>query len=609
MKLSDYVFKRLPALTGSSHCFTLSGGGIMHLLDSCGRSPGIRLICLNHEQAAVIAADACGRVHNTTGIALVTSGPGASNAVTGVAGAWMESTPLFVISGQVSRASWKGKSGVRQMGFQEIDIVPIVSSITKYAVTVLEPSEIRYHMEKAAYLARHGRPGPVWLDIPLDVQSAQIDPGRMKGFDPAELPQDAEPLAETRKKVASLLTLLENSRRPLLIGGHGVLLSGAGSVFKALAKRLNIPLQTSWNAIDLVEEDFDNFFGRSNSYGPRYPNFIVQNCDLLISIGCRLGIQHTGFNVKAFARGARKAVVDIDPRELRKHIGRADLPFRTDAKVFINCLLSEIKKTNFSGPAVGDWKKWCLERKAKYPVCGPEYSASKRFVDPYVFCEALSDAAPEGALITPGSSGTGFTVSSQVWRIKKGQRYFMWKGLASMGYGLPASIGASVGAGNKDAITIIGDGGFQLNIQELATVVHYKLPVKFFVFNNNGYLSIRVSQKAYFNGRLFGSSPESGVGLPELRKIAAAYGIDWVMISGPRGLKQNIVAVLKRKGPVICEVMLDPDKTPLPKLSSYQLPDGSMASRPLEDMFPLLSREELRSNMIIDLLEEKNEQG
>lgn len=606
MKLSDYIFNRLPELTGAKRCFMLTGGGIMHLVDSCGRSRKIKPVCLNHEQAAVIAADACGRVDNSVGVALVTSGPGGSNAVTGVAGAWMESTPLLVLSGQVSRANWKWDTGVRQMGFQEIDIVPIVSSITKYAVTVFDPVEIRYHLEKAVYLARHGRPGPVWLDIPLDVQSAEVSHSAMKKFDPTELTDGLEAEAGVRSKVRTLLRLLKTSRRPLLIGGHGVRLSGAVKEFKQLVKVLNIPVQTSWNGIDLIEESEPNFFGRSNSYGPRYPNFIVQNCDLLISVGCRLGIQHTGFNRPAFARFAKKAIVDIDKKELLKHPFKVDLPFNTDVKFFISAMLSEVKKDGFQNSDCQDWKKWCQERKEKYPVCGKEYRTPSRFVDPYVFCSELSDLVPQNALITPGSSGTGFTVSSQVWQIKRGQRFFTWKGLASMGYGLPAAIGACIGAGGKDTITIIGDGGFQLNIQELATIAHQGLPIKMFIFNNNGYLSIKVTQVNYFKGRFVGSSPESGVALPKLRKVAASYGLPWRRLSNASGLREKISDVLKIPGPVICEVMMDPDKPPLPKLSSFKKPDGTMESRPIEDMFPLLSREELRGNMLGPLWENEN---
>lgn len=607
MRVADYLVGKLPELTGSKHCFLLSGGGMLHLLDAIGRNCHIEPIPMHHEQAAAIAADAYGRVNNTVGIVFVTSGPGSTNAITGVAGAWIESTPLLVISGQVSRATWKWDLKVRQMGFQEIDIIPIVKSITKYATMILEPTEIRYHLEKAIYLAKSGRPGPVWLDIPLDVQAAEIDDSNLKSFDPSEIGPLIEPNSETDTKIQTTLRWLRESKRPLLLGGHGVWLSDAKEIFKQLVDTLQIPVQTSWNGIDLIEDDHLLFFGRHNSYGPRYPNFIVQNCDLLISIGSRLGLQQIGFSHKSFAREARKIIVDIDHAELHKPTIKADLAIQTDAKYFIEQLLKNIKKTSFETPNITPWIEWCKERKAKYPICSKEYYKEDGYVDPYVFVDSLSDVLPPGSLIIPGSSGTGFTVSNQVFKIKHGQRFFTSKGLAAMGYGLPSSIGGCFAAGKKETVTIIGDGGFQLNIQELQTIVHHQLPIKIFIFNNQSYLSIRATQLNYCQGRFVGSHPGSGVSTPNLQKIARAYGISYAKIANTEKLREQINQILKIKGPVLCEVMLNPDKFPLPKLASYRKADGSMESRPLEDLFPLLSREEFRSNMIIsDWLEREN---
>jgi acetolactate synthase-1/2/3 large subunit len=600
IKVADYIVNRLFELTGSEHCFLLSGGSMMHLLDALGRRGDITPIPMHHEQAVAIAADAYGRINNTIGVAFVTSGPGGTNAVTGIAGSWIESTPLLVVSGQVSRATWKWNSGVRQMGFQEIDIIPIVNSITKYATMVLEPNEIRYHLEKAIYLSKSGRPGPVWLDIPLDIQAAKVESLSLKPFDPSEIAQLIEPISETENKICGILSLLKEAKRPLLLGGHGIWLSGAKELFKKLVDVLKIPVQTSWNGIDLIEEDHPLFFGRHNSYGPRYPNFIVQNCDLLISIGSRLGLQQIGFNYKSFAREAKKAIVDIDASELKKPIIKADIPVQTDATIFLKQFLTAIENSSFKVPDISEWIKWCQERKSKYPVCSKEYFIDDGYVDPYVFVDALSDVLPPNALIIPGSSGTGFTVSNQVFKIKRGQRFFTSKGLAAMGYGLPSSIGGCFASGKKETITIIGDGGFQLNIQELQTIVHHKLPIKIFVFNNCAYLSIRVTQQTYFEGRYVGSNAKSGVSFPDLKKIAEAYGIAYAKINNNNDIKNAIGRVLTLKGPVICEVMLNPEKTPLPKLASYRKADGSMESRPIEDLAPLLPREELRSNMIID---------
>jgi acetolactate synthase-1/2/3 large subunit len=599
IKVADYLVSRLAHLTGSEHCFFLAGGGILHILDAIGRNNQIKSISMHHEQAAAIAADAYGRVNNTIGVVIVTSGPGGTNAITGVAGAWLESTPLLVISGQVSRATWKWDSNVRQMGFQEIDIIPIVKSITKYATMILAPTEIRYHLEKAIYLAKSGRPGPVWLDIPLDVQAAEIEDSNLMPYDPSEPSTLIEPNSDTNAKIQTVLEWLKGSKRPLLLGGHGIWLSDSKELFNQLVNTLQIPVQTSWNGIDLIEDNHPLFFGRHNSYGPRYPNFIVQNCDLLISIGSRLGLQQIGFNYNSYARGAKKIIIDIDPSELHKSTINPDLAIQTDAKYFIEQLLKEIKNTSFKTPDVAAWIEWCMERKAKYPICSKEYLQDDGYIDPYIFVNTLSGVLPQNSLIIPGSSGTGFTVANQVFKIKKGQRFFTSKGLAAMGYGLPSSIGGCFAAGKKETMTIIGDGGFQLNIQELQTIVHHQLPIKIFIFNNQGYLSIRATQQNYCQGRFVGSNSTGGVSFPNLQKIAGAYGISYAKIERNEKLKEQIIQVLKLQGPVICEVMLNPDKYPLPKLASYKKADGSMESRPLEDLFPLLPREEFHSNMII----------
>ncbi|MBN1354485.1 MAG: thiamine pyrophosphate-binding protein [Candidatus Omnitrophica bacterium] len=598
-RLADYLVERLPELTGSRHSFFLSGGGIMYLTDALGKSRRVTPVAMHHEQSAAIAADAYGRVNNTVGILFVTSGPGGTNAVTGVAGAWLESTPLLVISGQVSRANRRHNSPVRQMGFQEIDIIPIVKPITKYACTILEPEIIRYHLEKAVYLSRTGRPGPVWLDIPLDVQNAEININRLKGFNPSSIAPVTEPHNETDKKINRILELLAKSKRPLLLGGGGIFLSGAKKEFIKLVNTLEIPTQLSWNGIDLIEEAHPLFFGRHNSYGPRYPNFIVQNCDLLISIGSRLGLQQIGFNYKSFARGARKVVVDIDRAELKKHTVKADIPVQADAGYFIETLLQKVKSAPLVKPDIKEWVMWCNEKKKRFPVCPSSYYKNKKYVDPYVFSFCLSEVLPEGALIMPGSSGTCFTVMNQVFKIKKKQRFFTSKGLAAMGYGLPSSIGGCFAGGRRDTVTVIGDGGFQLNIQELQTVAHYRLPIKIFILNNEGYLSIRTTQLTYFNGRFVGSGATSGVSLPSLRKIANAYGMPYRRIKSHARLKNEIKKTLKTKGPVICEVMVNPKKALLPKLASYKKADGDIESRPLEDMVPLLPRKELYSSMII----------
>ena len=588
IRLADYVFNRLFELTGSRHCFFLSGGGIMHLCDALGRCTSIAPVAMHHEQAAAIAADAYGRVNNTVGIVLVTTGPGSTNAITGVSGAYLESTPLLVISGQVSRATFKGASLVRQLGFQEIDIVPIVKSFTKYAETVIDPSTIKYHLEKAIYLAKEGRPGPVWLDIPVDVQGALVNPDELQGFDPAVEGFEAQAKAPTPAELEQVLQLLNQAKRPLVIGGHGIWLSGAKESFRKLLTQLQIPVQTTWNGIDLLEEDFPLFFGRANSYGPRYPNIILQNCDLILAIGARLGIQHIGYNYAAFAPQAKLIMVDVDQEELTKKTLNVSLPIHADARMFIGLLSSVFKSTGNHER----WIAWCQKIKQAYPTI-TEYNEDPCFVDAYKFADELSDAMQPGDLIVPGSSGTGFTVTTQMFRIKAGQRYITSKGHAAMGYGLPSSIGACIAGQLKRTVTIVGDGGLQLNIQELQTIIHNKLPVVLFIFNNKGYFSIRVTQHNYFSGKLVGSDTDSGTSMPDLQRIAEAYGFRYLRISNNAELREGINSALHEPWPVLVEVLINPDKSLFPKLSSRRLEDGQMASSTLDDMEPFLPREEL----------------
>ncbi|RQO58757.1 hypothetical protein DBR47_13895 [Paucibacter sp. KBW04] len=601
IKVSDYVCSRIQELTGSKHVFLLSGGGMMHLLDSLGSSE-LQSFALHHEQAAGIAAYAYGRSLNTTGVCFATSGPGATNVLTAVAGAWTDSVPMLFISGQVSTLFSQRPQGLRQRGFQEFNIVDVVQPTTKYAQYVSDPKEIRYELEKACFLARAGRPGPVWLDLPLDIQAARIDPSSLRGFDPV-----AEGYADLNPKpspalVDSILSKLSQAKRPLIILGHGVWLSGAKNAALALLEQLQVPVQTTWNAIDLVPDEHPRYFGRANAYGPRYANFVVQNADYILSIGARLGVQHTGYNVEAFAREAFLDMVDLDEAEASKPFLKVDRFSRCDAAALIDGLAQQLKAQTLAAPA--DWLAYCRRMRSQYPVAPTLAQAgAENFVDPYFFVDALSDLAPEDALVPLGSSGTSFTVSGQAFKPKKHQRVFHAKGMAAMGYGMPSAIGASVAFGNKQAITLVGDGGFQLNIQELQTMAHHQLPVKIFVINNKGYHAIRVTQETYFQNRYVASTAESGVSLPELKRIATAYRIAYRRISTNGEVHAQIEASLKQAGPEIIEVMVDPAKHLMPKLGSAIRADGSMVSRPLEDLMPLLDREEFRANMFTQPLE------
>jgi acetolactate synthase-1/2/3 large subunit len=599
MKLSDYVFQFV-AEQKVRQVFLISGGGAMHLVDSLGKTKGIEYIPCQHEQAASIAAGAYAQYTNNLGVALVTTGPGGTNAVTGVAAAWVESIPLMMISGQVKRPDLAVASGVRTLGFQEIDIVSVVKPITKYAVTVLDPEEIRFHLEKAAYIARSDRFGPVWIDIPLDVQAAQIDEATLKGFiPPVSDGHTTSRLAEQTVKIAALIT---DAKRPVIIAGCGIKLSNAEDAFLRLVEKLKIPVLTTWKAIDLMPEDHPWFFGRPGAIGQRGANFIQQNADLVISIGARLDLGQIGYSYENFAREAKKVIVDIDPAEIKKLKFDIEVAVCGDAGEFINTLESQIGTREAA--ADPEWLSRCREWKQKYPVVLPEYLDKKDYVSTYVLIDSISAELGGADLIVPGSSGACSDILMQTFKVKQGQRILNTPGLGAMGFGLPASIGACLASGRKRTVCVNGDGGFQLNIQELSTVARLKLPIKYFILNNQGYGSIKNTQRNYFNGNYVASGPESGVVLPDITKVADAFGIATAKISNQENLRDRIREILSMPGPVICDVKIDPAEPTSPKLTSSVRSDGTIISKPMEDMWPFLDREEFRSNMIVKPLAE-----
>ena len=518
IKLSDYVFQFVAGL-GIKHIFLLPGGGCMHLVDSLGRCADLEYICCLHEQAAGIAAEAYSQYTNNIGVALVTTGPGGTNIITPVASAWIDSIPLLVISGQVKRCDMIGESRLRQRGNQEIDIVSLVKPITKYAVSVLEPERIKYYLEKAVYLARTGRPGPVWIDIPLDVQAAMIDEKKLLGF---TLPlNSSQEKKNIQKAVEKTIFLLNSSQRPVILAGNGIRLAKALGDFLTLVEYLKIPVLTTWKAIDFFPEDYEFFFGRPGSVGQRAANFIQQNADFIMVVGARLDLPQVGFNYTNFARCAKKIIVDIDPAELKKFNIPIDVPVCSDAGEFIRELLRNIDKIRLQD--ISFWINRCKEWKRKYPVVLKEYWKEKKYVNTYVLIEVLSDLLCEDDVLVPGSSGSCSEITMQVFKVKKGQRIFNSPGLGSMGFGIPASIGACLASGGKRTITIVGDGGLQHNIQELETIVRLKLPIKIFVLNNNGYASIRSMQKRHFSGHFVACVPSSGLTFPDLSKICLLY--------------------------------------------------------------------------------------
>ncbi len=603
-KLSDYVI-RFIADQGVKHVFLVPGGGAMHLNESLGRCADIEYVCNLHEQASAIAAENYSKATNNLGVALVTTGPGATNAITGLAGAWLDSTPCLFVSGQVKRAdrmfSADGKHlGVRQMGVQEVDIVSIVGPLTKYAVTIDDPETIRYHMEKAAYLARTGRPGPVWIDIPLDVQAAPIDPDVLAGFGENEL--EVAPSDGLASTVAGVIEALNRSERPLLLAGNGVRLSRAEEEFRALVKLLGIPVETTWLAIDLIEEGHEQFVGRPGNIAPRGANFAIQNCDFLLSLGARLDRVLTGYAPERFARAAHKVMVDIDPSELAKMNGTVQQPICSDAGAFMR----EFQRQAHTLQRVDRtaWNQRCQQWKSCYPVVLPEHRAPSGRVSVYNLAEVLSQELREKDYIVSGSSGSGIELFLLALHVKPGQRVFHTTALGSMGFGIAASIGACIAGDRRETVCVDGDGGFQFNIQELETVARLQLPIKFFVLNNEGYASIRASQASFFGAPRIGCDASTGQSLPDIQRVAAAYGLPTDSITDQSNLRDEIRRVLKRPGPVVCDVHVVLDEVRQPRLASSQRPDGSFVSKPLEDLWPFLDRSEFSANMLVPVLED-----
>lgn len=594
-KLSDYVFDFLTA-QGVKHVFMLAGGGAMHLNDSLGRNKDLHYICNLHEQACAIAADAYSQYDNQLGVALVTTGPGGTNTLTGVAGSWLDSTPVLVISGQVKRPDMKGTLGVRQMGFQEVDIATLVRPITKYAVTVMDPLSIRYHLEKALYLAQQGRPGPVWIDIPLDVQATLIEENALQRFDPAEM-KLTDCCADLPEKVGQVIERLNRAERPVILAGNGIRLAGALEDFHRLLERIHIPVLTTWKALDFIPEDHPLYAGRPGAIGQRGANFTQQTADWLLMIGARMDFGQTAYNHQNFARGARKVMVDIDGAEISKMQMKIDIPVRADAGAFLREFirqLPELRPRDHTG-----WVKRCKAWQRRYPVILPEYRKQKGFVNDYVLIDMLSEEMSADDLLVPGSSGACSERSMQAFRIRKGMRVFNSEGLGSMGFGIPMAIGACIASGRKQTICIDGDGGFIMNIQELEVVKRLALPIKFFVLNNQGYVSIQTTQKAYFARNFVGSTKESGLTLPDFRKLARAFDIPAVQLKSHRAIRKKIRDILHVEGPVLCEVLVSPEQVTAPRVSSRQREDGSMESLPMEDLWPFLDREEFKHAMAI----------
>ncbi len=604
MKLSDYIVERL-VNWGVRHVFLVTGGGAMHLNDSIGKATALRYVCSHHEQAAAMAAEAYARVAGRPGVLNVTAGPGGINALNGVFGAWTDSIPMLVISGQVKRETCMatyGRNDLRQLGDQEVNIVRMVCGITKYAVMLDDPQSVAYHLERAWFLASHGRPGPCWIDIPVDVQAAQIDPASLPHYDPVEDRVVWSP-ASVESQVAEVLKRIARAERPVILAGTGIRLADALPEFESVTRSLRIPVTTAWTH-DLIASDDELFCGRPGTIGERAGNFTVQNSDLLLVLGSRLNIRQISYNWKSFARFAFKIQVDVDSAELDKPTVKPDLPIHCDLKIFLLEMLRQLNSicAPSSTEKHEDWLEGCRALRRRYPVVSETQIAEGAPVNPYGFTKTLFEQLCDDDVVVCGNA-TACIVPYQAGTLKKGQRLISNSGSASMGYDLPAAIGAAVARGGRRVICLAGDGSIQMNIQELQTLVQYQLPVKVLVLNNNGYLSIRSTQIGFF-GRLVGEGPASGVSFPSMAKLAAAYGIpafDFVGLEDMDRLRQE----LGKPGPSLIDVHLDAAQGFEPRIRSRQLADGTIVSPNLEDMYPFLSEEELASNMIGSLDEVK----
>lgn len=580
IKVSDYIFDFL-IKKGIKECFMLPGGGAMHLIDSLGKS-GMNYTCFQHEQGAACAAEAYGQHTNTPGFLLVTSGPGATNAITPVTAGWIDSTPMFVISGQAKTTDLVGDRKVRQTGSQEVPVIPMVSAVTKYAVEILEPSDIKYHLEKAWHESVSERKGPVWLSVPLDVQGAIVDESTLSGY---EVKSEQGNATDIDLAVKKCIDLIYSSEKPLILAGNGIKLAGAEKTFHKLLKKIPVPVQSTWKSIDLIEETHDLYMGHPGIMGDRGANLFLQEADLLISIGSRIDTSLTAFDEKHFAKNAKKIIVDIDPNEIRRMNMEKAVAYAGDAGEFMTRIIEQSENIVFP---VEEWRNWTEYGKTlrqKYPVVTKEHKSVVNAVSTYWFIFRLCDLLKNDDVIVPESSGGAGEITYQAFQLKRGQKMKNAAGLGSMGFGLPYAIGSCIANDKRRTVLINGDGAFQLNIQELETLKRLGLPVKIFILCNDGYASIRNMQNNNFEN-LVASSSDSGYTVPDVCRIAEAYGLPTFKISNNTELDNLLPQILETKGPVLCALKTDPSETVSPRVKAIPQPDGSMKSGKLENMWP-----------------------
>lgn len=606
-RLADYVADFLAA-RGVTDVFSVVGGGAMHLNDALGHNPRLHVTYNHHEQACAIAAEAYARLENKIAAVCVTTGPGGTNALTGVVGGWLDSIPMFIVSGQVRydttaryALQYTG-TPLRAMGDQEYDITKSVQYMTKFAAMLENPKDIRYLLEKAWHLATTGRPGPVWLDIPVNFQGGHIETDELRGYDPAE--DDAQlPPPVDDATIRTILEKIKNAKRPVFHAGYGIRLSGGYAAFRSVAEKLNIPIVTYWNAVDLIEDDNPLYCGRAGNMGDRPGNWAIQNADLILAVGTRISIRQVGYNWKTWARAAEVIMVDIDQAELKKPTLHVEMPVWADAKDFLTKLDKVAEAPVNAG---GEWLATCQRWKRDYPAVLPrQREENGETANVYAFVRYLSSRLPENSL-TAVSNGACCVVGNQAYVIQKGSRMANNSAIASMGYGLPAAIGTCIGGGRRQTICLEGDGSIMMNLQELQTILTNKLPIKIFLINNNGYHSIRLTQNNLFKEHCkVGIGPESGdLSFPEFEKLAKAFGYPYYSAHSNAEMKQAVDTVLALDGPAFCEIFTDTKQVWEPKSSTKRLPDGTLVSPPLEDLAPFLPREELEKQMFIPLMPE-----
>lgn len=602
IRVVDFIANYIKDQLKVNDVFMISGGGAMFLNDGIVKHGNINVICNHHEQASAMGAVAYAKYTNNFAVTIPTTGCGGTNCITGLLDAWQDNVKVFFISGndKLNRTVHKSDINLRQKGVQEADIVSIVRSITKYAVMVDDKNDIAFHLEKAKFLSENGRPGPVWIDVPQDIQGAIIDTDDLIHFNCNTLASE-NILAVDDDILNKFITELDNSKRPIIVAGNGVRLGDAVEEFRQFIQLTKIPFVTTYLSIDLLPSKHPQFVGRTGTKGDRAGNFAMQNSDLLISLGSRLSVSTTGFEKETFAREAKIIAIDIDKEEHKKDTVRVDDIINIDVKIFLNYMLLKLNSNNFC--VKNDWAEVCMNWKIKWPTFLPDYKHDINGINLYYFIDALNRNIPNNSVIV-SDAGSAFYVASQALMLNETHRYITSGAQAEMGFTIPATIGTHFASHGHSIIGITGDGSFQMNIQELQTIVYHKIPIKLFVWNNNGYLSIRATQNRFFDGRLIGTDQTSGVSFPQLEKISNAYGIKFFLITNSVELETLLPEILSLNVPVICEVMCQSDQLLAPIVTSIKTEDGKMLSKPLEDMYPFLDREEFRKNMIIKPLEE-----